>query len=193
MTGPGGDDEVGTRDAVLARAAGEGSREALGALFRRYAEEVYRLAYRITGTRAEAEDTLQDVFVGLPRALRRYREQGRFLSWLRQVTARTAISRVRTRGRASFEPLEAGELAARASPYDAVDRIALAQTLAAMPEANRLVFLLKEVEGYSHAEIGDLLSIRTGASRARLHRAWRFLEHRLGPSSLGAHGSGGGV
>lgn len=191
MTGPGGDEGVRAQDAVLARAAGEGSRDALEALFRRHADAVYRLAYRITGRRAEAEDTLQDVFVGLPRALRRYRERGRFLSWLRQVTARTALSRVRTRGRVTFEPLDVGELTAQASPYDAVDRVALARTLAEMPEANRLVFLLKEVEGYSHAEIGDLLSIRPGASRARLHRAWRFLEHRLGPSSPDARRSGG--
>jgi len=158
----------------------EGSREALGSLYRRYADDVYRLAYRLTGTRADAEDTLQDVFVGLPRALGRYREEGRFLSWLRQVTARTALSRMRTRARTRFEPLDAAELPARETAGDTVERITLARALADMPEPLRLVFLLKEVEGYDHAEIGTLLSIRPGAARVRLHRAWRFLEERIG-------------
>lgn len=171
-------EEVG--DEALARAAAKGSRDALGAIFRRYAGEVHRLAYRITGTRDEAEDTLQDVFVGLPRALGRYREQGRFLAWLRQVTARTALSRVRARGRRSFEPLEFTELPAPSDVgADPLDRIALARALADLPEPQRTVFLLKEVEGYDHAEIGALLCISAGAARVRLHRAWRFLERRM--------------
>jgi RNA polymerase sigma-70 factor (ECF subfamily) len=48
-----------------------------------------------------------------------------------------------------------------------------------MPESLRVVFVLKEVEGYDHAEIADLLSISPGAARVRLHRAWRLLRSRL--------------
>jgi len=189
VTGPDRGEEVEGRTVErLVRAAAGGSREALGGLFRRYAEGVYRVAYRITGTRADAEDTLQDVFVGLPRALSSYREQGRFGGWLRQVTIRTALSRIRGRERRTFEPLDRVEVPARPGPADALDRIELARALDEMPEAHRIVFLLKEVEGYDHAEIGALLAISPGAARVRLHRAWRFLEARIrganeGPST----------
>lgn len=93
VSGPGGDDrgESGAGDARLVQAAARGSREALGRLFRRHADDVYRVAYRATGTRADAEDTVQDVFVGLPPALGHYDEQGRFGGWLRQVTVRTTL------------------------------------------------------------------------------------------------------
>ena len=187
MSGPEWDDrgERGADDGPLVQAAARGSREALGRLFRRYAEDVYRAAYRITGTRADAEDTVQDVFVGLRRALGHYHEQGRFGGWLRQVTVRTALSRVRSRDRRAFEPLEEAELADRSDAADPVDRIEVARALEEMPASHRIVFLLKEVEGYDHAEVASLLSITVGASRVRLHRAWRFLETRVreGPAS----------
>lgn len=177
--GKGGRGEERVTDAALVDAAARGSREALGGLFRRYAEDVCRVAYRVTGTRADAEDTLQDVFVGLPRALAHYREQGRFGGWLRQVTVRTALARVRSRDRRTFEPLDRAAVPDPGGGADAVDRIEVARALAEMPEAHRIVFLLKEVEGYDHAEIGAFLSITAGAARVRLHRAWRFLEGRL--------------
>lgn len=191
VTGPGRDDGGRQEDAALASAVAGGSREALGTLFRRYGDELVRLAYRITGTCPDAEDTVQDVFVGLPRALAKYEEQGRFISWLRQLTARTALSRVRSRGRRATEPLDANEPAPGASA-DPVDRIAMARALADLPEQQRTVFLLKEVEGYDHAEIGALLSISEGASRVRLHRAWRFLEDRMGEGPTGRPPRAGG-
>lgn len=177
--GRGRREEEGAAEVRLVRAAAAGSREALGQLFHRYAEDVYRVAYRICGTRADAEDTLQDVFVGLPRALAHYEEKGRFGGWLRQVAVRTALSRMRAVRRRPWEPLDVVELPARASGADVVDRMELSRVLGQMPEAHRIVFLLKEVEGYDHAEIGAFLSISPGASRVRLHRAWRFLETRL--------------
>lgn len=169
-------------EAGLVEAAATGSEEALGLIFLRYSEAVYALAYRITGTIEDAEDVLQDVFVGMARALRRYEECGRFRSWLLKVTARVALLRVRHRSRVTFEHLDAlpGSSDGPGRAATAIlNRIEVEHALAAMPPSLRIVFLLKEVEGYDHSEIAALLDISPGASRARLHRAWRFLDRRV--------------
>jgi RNA polymerase sigma factor (sigma-70 family) len=69
--------------------------EYLRELYGRYAGDLYRIAYRLTGSRADAEDVVQDVFLGLPAALRGYEEHGKLDGWIRKVTARVALSRLR--------------------------------------------------------------------------------------------------
>lgn len=168
--------DSGTSADVLT-AARNGSREALGRLYAEHADAVYTLAYRITGSREEAEDVLQDVFVGLPRALGSYEELSRFEAWLGRVTTRTALMRIRSVRRKREDPLDgvpeaAGTVGARVHPVDA---IAMRQAVARLPEPCRVVFVLREVEGYSHAEVGELLGITAAASAMRLSRAWTIL------------------
>jgi RNA polymerase sigma-70 factor (ECF subfamily) len=157
---------------MLLDAAAGGSVEALGALYGRYADLVYTLAYRVTGSREEAEDVLQDLFVGLPRALRGYQERGRFEGWLKRVVVRTALMRMRAVRRKREEPLAAATAAAGFHP---LDRVALQRALERLPETYRVVFMLKEIEGYSHTEIAELLGISAGSSATRLSRAWTIL------------------
>ena len=162
-------------EAALLASVRQGSTEALGQLYTRHAGEVYALAYRLTGSRHDAEDVLQDVFVGLPRALKAYGEQGRFGAWLGRVAARTALMRLRSRGARREDGLElAGDPAGRGEP-DPVDRIAAQRALQRLPDGLRAVWVLKEVEGYSHAEIGALLGISPENSAVRLSRAWKLL------------------
>jgi len=171
-------------DALQVAEAAAGSRVALGRLYHRHKDAVYRLAYRITGSSQDAEDVLQDVFVGLERALGRYDEKGRFRSWLLKVTARTAQLRLRHRGETSLDEVHRGHGgqefdSSPRSPDAVIDRIVVQHALARMPEHHRLVFLLKEVEGYRHREIAELVGISVVASRVQLHRAWRFLESQV--------------
>lgn len=171
----------GARDeTLLLREVKAGSAEALGTVYARYSGVVYHLACRVTGSPHDGEDVLQDVFLGLPRALERYEERGRFEPWLKRVTVRTALTRMRSRSRKREAPLE--ELEAAPAPgagHHPVDRIALRRILGEMPDALRAVFLLKEVEGYSHGEIADLLGITSGASATRLLRAWTYLRKAM--------------
>ena len=182
---------------LLAAARG-GSMEALGALYERHAEMVHRVAYRFVQSESDAEEVVQDVFLGLPRALQRYRERGRFEPWLRRIAACTAIDRARRRERRGEEPLPEGSEGKPAtadsdpSPAtgppgtvgeaDPIRRLALRRALRGLPVPLREGFLLKEVEGYSHAEIGELLGISPAASAKRLSRARRRLLEVLGES-----------
>ena len=171
-------DETAEADAV--RAARAGSTDALGELFRLYADAVLTVAYRITGSRADAEDVLQDVFVGLGRALRAYDERGRFDAWLRKVAVRTALMRLRGARRKRELPLDARQEAPAGEEARQLSRLELERALARLPEGLRIVFMLKEVEGYGHAEIAELLDITPGASMTRLSRAWSALKRAMG-------------
>ena len=164
------------QDVVTAARRGEGA--ALAALYREHGVAAYRLAYHLTGTREDAEDVVHDVFVGLPEALRRYEERGRLESWLKRVVARVALMRLRQLGRRREVSLDA--VAGHPSPEASADQATLHDAVAALPDPLRAVLVLKEIEGYSHAEVGALLGISAGASRARLLRAITRLRRTLG-------------
>jgi RNA polymerase sigma-70 factor (ECF subfamily) len=169
-------------DGELLAAAARARPEAVGELYRRHGDGVYALALRITGSADDADDVLQDVFVGLPRALQSYTERGRFSAWLRRVTVRVALSRLRAAKRKRQAPLEVGSSASVADAgAHPVDRITLERAIARLPEKQRVVFVLREIEGYPHGEIADLLGITEGASMVRLSRAWSALRKEAMP------------
>jgi RNA polymerase sigma factor (sigma-70 family) len=150
--------------------------ESLAALYERYAPVMMRVAYHLTGSRADAEDVLHDVFLTLPDALRRYEERGRLEGWLVRLTARTALTWGRRRRRAAETPIENKAIQ---EPVTSTDRVDLQAALHALPTSLRAVVVLKEIEGYSHAEIAEILGISIGASEVRLCRAIKRLREAL--------------
>lgn len=161
---------------MLARA---GDRAAIDRLYREYADGIMRVAYFITGSTADAEDVLQDVFVGLPNALRRYEPQGKFDRWLNRIAARVALSRVRHHQSRGEVELSDAVPARPPSSSDNLDQIEITEAVRALPENLRVVFVLKVIEGYSHAEIAATFGITIAASQMRLSRAFRLLQNRL--------------
>ena len=152
--------------------------QGLGLLYDTYARQLFRLAYRLLGTREDAEDVVHDVFVGLPETLARYEERGRLDAWLRRVTVRVALMHERSRHRRRETSLEgAATLAMSSGPTP--EQIELQTAVNALPAELRRVLVLKEMEGYSHAEIAALLGISPVTSRVRLFRAVRRVRQRL--------------
>ena len=153
-----------------------GSTDALAALYRDHADALMAVAHRLLMSVPDAEDVVHDVFVGLPEALRRYEERGSFAAWLKRITVRVALSRIRSEQR-SVELEHADGIAA--APRDVVGNIALADAVAALSPSLRVVLVLREIEGFTHAEISTMLGISTAASEVRLHRALRALRTML--------------
>lgn len=169
-------------DAELAAQTRRGDQDALAALYERHAAAAMAAAYRLTGSAHDAEDVLHDVFLGLPEALQRYEERGTLGAWIRRLTVRVTLNRMRAERRRGEVPLDAAPEPALRSEADALAAAALGGALASLPYTLRAVFVLKAVEGYSHAEIAALLEISVAASEARLSRAVKAL-HRLLRSS----------
>jgi len=170
--------------ASLAARARRGSGDALSELYSRFGNALMAIAYRLTGSRDDAEDVLHDVFLGLPEALVRYEERGSLESWLKRVTARVALTHMRSRGRLREVSFNDDVNPMPAPGLDRlVDRLTVQRAIDALPDSLRIVFILREVEGYSHAEIAELLDITSNASEVRLHRALRALRRTIGKDS----------
>ncbi|MEO5815946.1 MAG: sigma-70 family RNA polymerase sigma factor [Gemmatimonadaceae bacterium] len=170
-----------TESELLAQAR-RGSASALGALYEAHAATLLRLGARITGSASDAEDLLHDLFVGLPELLSRYEHRSQLDAWLRAVMARMAIGRLRQGMRR--ERLTSSNFAsARDSVSDPWDALDLDRAIAQLPETTRTVFVLRQIEGYSHSEIAALLDITSGASRVRHLRALQRLRAFLEPRS----------
>jgi RNA polymerase sigma-70 factor (ECF subfamily) len=159
--------------------ARRGDREALGELFVAFGEMVFQSAYRLTGSTSDAEDVTQDVFVRLPRALGGFAGTSEnFGGWMRRIAVRQALTHLRSsRRRREVTVEDVANLFAATD--DSVNRLTIESALARLSDEHRLVFLLKEVEGYDHGEIAELLEISIANSEVRLHRARRELRELL--------------
>jgi RNA polymerase sigma-70 factor (ECF subfamily) len=172
-------------DAELVAAVRAGQTDALGRLFDRYAESTWRLLSRMLGSAADADDALQDVFIGLPEIMASYSGRAPLGTWIRGVAANTALMRLRADRRRAEDPIdESATVTDTANSPDAVaDRITIAAALRSLPEVFRTVFILKEVSGYSHAEIAQTLGISVSLSEIRLFRARKLLRSIVGGAS----------
>jgi RNA polymerase sigma-70 factor (ECF subfamily) len=167
----------------LLRRARAGEWGARDALFDRFGKVVFDTAYRLTQDSDDAQDVVQEVFLGLPRALGSYEGRGSLEGWLRRVTTRRALMLLRSRRHKREVPIERSPRVSGAQPPDQIeDRLAIEAAISSLNDRQRVVFVLKEIEGYSHSEIAKLLSISPLASRSRYHRALKrlrgFLEDR---------------
>jgi RNA polymerase sigma-70 factor (ECF subfamily) len=156
-----------------------GDTSALGELFEAYGHLVYATVFRFTGNRADAEDATQELFVRLPLALHGFNGGvSTFDAWIRRVAVRQALMQLRA-GRRRAEVSVDG-VAALLATHDAVDdRLTIEDAVARLSDEHRAVFLLKEVEGFAHTEIAEILGISVANSEVRLHRARRMLRDLL--------------
>jgi RNA polymerase sigma-70 factor, ECF subfamily len=172
------DDEPARLRVRLDRVAA-GDTAALGELFVEFGDLVFRAALRLTGSQADAEDVTQELFLRLPRTVAGFGgDASRFPGWIHRVAVRQALMQMRS-GRRRREVDVDGVAALLAPPDDTLNRLTLETALARLSAEHRLVFLLKEVEGFSHAEIAELVGISVSNSEVRLHRARRELRDML--------------
>ncbi len=146
------------------------------AIVREHSPRVYRLAYRLTGNPHDAEDLTQEVFVRVFRSLSSY-TPGTFEGWLHRITTNLFLDVVRRKARIRFEALpdDAERLASRdrgpAQVYDDTHFDADVQSaLDALPPDFRAAVVLCDLEGLTYEEISDVLGIKIGTVRSRIHR-----------------------
>ncbi|MCC6305725.1 MAG: RNA polymerase sigma factor [Rhodobacteraceae bacterium] len=162
-------------DESLARAAAGGDRAAFAALAGRHYDRVFRLAFRLTGGRAEAEDLTQDVCLALPARLAGWRGEARFTTWLYRVVVNAAHDRrrrnaARARAADGWGAWEEDRRAAAAEARAAGDWLARAMGALA-PELRDTVALVVG-EGLTQAEAASVLGLAEGTV------AWRMAEVR---------------
>jgi len=166
---------------LVARAQG-GDIGAFESLYRTHESRIYGLCLRMVADPARAEDLTQEAFIRAWQKLHSFRGRSAFSTWLYRLTVNVALADIRSRGRRQDEITATDELHAVADPQPRKQpntRIDLERAIAALPSQARLVFVLHDVEGYRHHEIGEIMGIAVGTSKAHLHRARRILREAL--------------
>lgn len=161
-------------DEDLAQAAALGDRAAFAALIERSYDRVFRLAFRLTGTRAEAEDLTQDICAGLAARIAQFGGQARFTTWLYRVAVNAAHDR--RRRRASHARAADGwgrwEIARRAADTDTAEQLDwLTRAMRALPDDLRDTLALV-LDDMTHAQAGEVLGCSEGTV------SWRMSEIR---------------
>ncbi|HWN87048.1 MAG TPA: RNA polymerase sigma factor [Vicinamibacterales bacterium] len=183
-------------DLELARRCREGDAAAFETLYRAHSGRLFGLLTRMTGSAHDAEDLLQDVFVHAHRKLASFRGESSLGTWLYRLAVNQCLDHLRgkqsrmARATASLDEDEAPEPAAPAPALPApIARIDLERAIAQLPAGCRAAFVLHDVEGLDHREVGAALGISEGTSKSQVHKArmkLRVLLRGLGAVPRGA-------
>lgn len=188
----------GAEEMLAARAAA-GDPGAFDALVALFSGRVFAVAFRMLGDRAEAEDLTQEVFVALYHSIGTFRGESRLSTWVYRITKNRCLNRLKFLKRRKVGDLadiddpavqkgvadpDTGEGTAR-DPLRRLhgDRVArvLEAHIQALPDEQRLLVVLRDVEDMSYEEIADVTGLPLGTVKSRLHRARAELARTLGP------------
>ena len=154
-----------------------GNRKAQKALYETHKNQMYTLAYRITGNREEAEDVLVEGFMKVFNYLRTFKSQSALSTWIHTIIARTAYATIRNR--VYFEDIDEQEGNAMDFAELPSDISHLERAIMELPDGYRTVFTLYEIEGYKHREIAEILEISDNTSKSQLSKAKALLREKL--------------
>ncbi|HEX6133894.1 MAG TPA: RNA polymerase sigma factor [Longimicrobiales bacterium] len=179
------DAQEAMQDALLLERVLHGDAEAYGRLVSRHMRRAFAVAYRILQHREDAEDVVQDSFI---RALERIDQlqRGRpFRPWLLRIVVNRALNFRRGRTLRLTEPIPDSAAAPGGAPDRSAERADLrahlSRALAALPEKQRTIVQLADLENLTSAEIGEIMELSDGTVRWHLHEARKALRLSLAP------------
>ncbi|WP_419861632.1 RNA polymerase sigma factor [Candidatus Palauibacter sp.] len=160
----------------------DGDEDAARALYDAHVDRVFRICYRFAGEDHLAQDFTQETFVRAFTKIDTFRGEAAFGTWLGSIATTVSLNglrkvkRFRSRETALHEDLRSTGGLNRLEP-DVKDR--LHRAIDELPAGYRTVFLLHDLEGYTHEEIGAMLGIKAGTSKSQLFRARSRLREKL--------------
>lgn len=171
-------------ETTLVVRAQEGDVRAFEALARRHQAVLYRLAVRVMGDPAEAEDALQEALLDAWRRIDRFRGDAAFSTWMYRIVTNRCVAMLRKRRPEPVERVDdtatAPDSPAHAAELDA-ELAALGRALAGLPDGLRICWVLRELEGLGYTEIAAITGAGEDAVRGRIHRARAKLAEVMRP------------
>jgi RNA polymerase sigma-70 factor, ECF subfamily len=192
--------ESGTRvdrDAALLEALRQGDPSAMERLVDTYADRVYRLTFRITGSKEDAEEATQDALWTVGRKIATFKGDSAFGSWLYRIAANAAYMKLRSRkakskeiaiadvlpalddGGVHFEPMDDWSPKVEERALNGELRELLDTAIAELPPEYRAALVLHDVEGMPNPDVAEALGISLPAVKSRIHRSRLYLRKRL--------------
>ncbi|RJQ63254.1 MAG: sigma-70 family RNA polymerase sigma factor [Stygiobacter sp.] len=171
--------------------AQSGDRKALGELVKLYEQTVYNFSFKICRNKEKAENTMQETFLSMVKSLNQFSGQSKLSTWLYRVVSNHCLMLARSQSKheySSFEDdnasIDEKEIADwKVTPDKVTENVELKNMLDAaiqkLPAEYRVVFLLRDVEGFSTEETAKMVELSVAATKSRLHRARSFLRNEL--------------
>ncbi|MBC7948183.1 MAG: sigma-70 family RNA polymerase sigma factor [Chitinophagaceae bacterium] len=156
----------------------KGKIQAQRELYEHFTKEMLGVCYRYTRSIRDAEDVLQEGFVKVFHHLGQYKQEGELGAWIRRIMVNTALNFLKRNKKYQQEMYFTQEYlhpVADDNPIIRIQAKELADLIRQLPHGYQVIFNLYAVEGYSHAEIGELLGISDGTSRSQYSRARNLL------------------
>lgn len=162
----------------------KGSRRDQELLYRRYAARLYAVCLQYSGNDEEARDILQEGFIKIFENLVHYKYEGSFDGWVRRIMVNTALEKYRSKHNLyrvdDIDRIPELDAEPDNEDYAGLEARDLMEIIRELPPRYRIVFNLFAIEGYSHKEISDMMSISEGTSKSNLSRARVILQRRVG-------------
>jgi RNA polymerase sigma-70 factor (ECF subfamily) len=165
-------------DADLLTRCRRGDSTAFDEIYGRHASRLYNLAFRMVGNAADAEDLLQEIFLTAFRKLDTFKGESALGTWLYRLGMNQCLDYLRSRtarmGQATRELDEdetSWQIARSDIPELLIGRVDLERAIQLLPEGCRAAFLLHDVEGFDHGQVGEILGIAEGTSKSQVHKA----------------------
>src|SRR5919199_2106278 len=184
-----------TDEELVARSIG-GDLDSFNQLVLRWERPIYALAYRVIGREEDARDVCQEAFLRAFRALKGFKGQAKFSSWLYRITLNLCRDWIRRERRQPVAQAPEGvdliELAAESTPSESIEELvarreigrAVARAMAALPDEQRTAIILKEYHGLTFQEIADLLDCPLSTVKTRLYQGLSVLRRQLQQSGV---------
>lgn len=165
----------------MAQACAAGDAKVFEEIYRTFGDRMKSIAWNHLGNLSDAEDAVQETFLKIHRAAATFTGEASFSTWMFRILVNTCYDILRKRKRRVEEtPIDdtSDTLDRSAASVDDAKRITLRKLLAELPEQRRSVFTLFEIEGLSHAEIGEILGISEGNSKWILFATKKELQEK---------------
>jgi RNA polymerase sigma-70 factor (ECF subfamily) len=178
------DSQTHDREHAEVALAAAGDRRAFERLYRTHVDRIYSICARMTGDSGRAEELTQDVFVRVWEKLAQFRGESAFGTWLHRLAVNVVLNERKADRRkasrmADVEDLDTVAVATRGSTSGPGLAVDLEAAIAQLPPGAKRVFVLHDVEGITHEEIGRMLGVTAGGTKAQLHRARLLLRQAL--------------
>ncbi len=166
-------------DAVLLTAARDGDETAFGALYDRHSDRVRRLIQRWVSDPDLVDDLCQESWLRAFRGIASFRGDSEFGSWIHSIARNVVMGRGRSVKRRNELLAESWRPRTTTNPEPIELRLELDRAVSGLPSGMRQVLWMHDVEGWTHADIGELLGVATGTSKSQLFRARARLRESL--------------
>jgi RNA polymerase sigma-70 factor, ECF subfamily len=172
-------------DMALVERCRSGDLAAFEELYRAHAGKLFSVACRMVGNPADAEDLLQEIFLSAHRKLEGFRGDSALGTWLYRLATNHCLDHLRSRSARMNQVTDAlddepgQQVGSRSLAEQTITKMDLERALAQLPEGCRAAFVLHDVQGLEHREVGEVLGVAEGTSKSQVHKARQRLRALL--------------